>query len=356
MHLEYRFSGDKKPASFKAATYGLIFYLHFKRKMLLKRPKADIWYATETGSSKRYAENIAKILSSTHDLKVSNMKDIQMSNLQNSIANDALVIFVVSTFGNGDPPADARKFTFNLEQMTKSANPLAKLNYAVFGLGSTSYENFCAYGKRLDKLLHELGGTRKAELGICDELTHPDKTYTEWAKVIGKVAGQSEDDIAKQTDTELMKEAPSKARQDFSSVLAKREIVGSAGIMILTFSFKNDSNFAFGAGDHIGIIPPPMTKGGERPRERWYSLASLPYPGTAGTTLFDLVVSQLKYSTSDGHERRGLCTGYLHDIPEGSEVFCRYREEFICLNKFLKVIYHCIDIYCTSIYLAKPCS
>ena len=329
MHLEYKFPGDKKHASFKAAVYGLIFYLHFKKNMLLKRPKADIWYATETGSSKRYAENVAKILSSSHDLKVSNMKDIQMPNLQNAIANGALVIFVVSTFGNGDPPSDARKFTFNLEKEPKSvANlspPLAKLNYAVFGLGSTAYENFCAYGKRLDRLLHELGGTRQAELGICDELTHPDKTYKEWAKVICKVAGQSEEDIAMQTDAELMKEVPNKAQRDFSSVLAKREIVGSAGTMILTFSFKNDSNFAFGAGDHIGISPPPLTEGGESPRERWYSLASLPYPGPDGTTLFDLVVSQLKYTTRDGNERRGLCTSYLHDIPEGSEVSCRYR-------------------------------
>ena len=148
--------------------------------MLLKRPKADIWYATETGSSKRYAENIAKILSSSHDMKVSNMKDIQLSNLQNSIANDALVIFVVSTFGNGDPPSDARKPTFNLENLSKSAHcdTLAKLNYVVFGLGSTAYENFCAYGKRLDKLLCELGGTRIHQLGICDGLTHPDKTYS----------------------------------------------------------------------------------------------------------------------------------------------------------------------------------
>ena len=305
--------------------------------MLMKRPKANIWYATETGSSKRYAENVAKILSSSHDLTVSNMKDIQMPNLQNSIANDALVIFVVSTFGNGDPPSDARKFTFNLEKIPKTVGvlspPLANLNYAVFGLGSTAYENFCAYGKRLDKLLHGLGGTRMAELGICDELTHPDKTYKDWAKIICKVAGQSEEDIAMQTGTELMIEAPNKARKDFCSVLVKREIVGSAGTMILTFSFKNDSKFVFGAGDHIGIIPPPITEGEERPRERWYSLASLPYQGKDGTTLFDLVVSQLRYNTADGCERRGLCTSYLHDVPEGSEIHCRYRWDRICLNE-----------------------
>ena len=34
-------------------------------------------------------------------------------------------------------------------------------SYAVFGLGSTAYEHFCAYGKRLDLLLQDLGGTRQ---------------------------------------------------------------------------------------------------------------------------------------------------------------------------------------------------
>ena len=34
-------------------------------------------------------------------------------------------------------------------------------SYAVFGLGSTAYEHFCAYGKRLDMLLQDLGGTRQ---------------------------------------------------------------------------------------------------------------------------------------------------------------------------------------------------
>ena len=47
---------------------------------------------------------------------------------------------------------------------------------------------------------------RKAELGTCDELTHPDKTYKEWAKAIARVAGQSEDDISKHiAGVELMK-------------------------------------------------------------------------------------------------------------------------------------------------------
>ena len=40
-------------------------------------------------------------------------------------------------------------------------NNFLSSSYAVFGLGSTAYEHFCAYGKRLDELLLNLGGTRK---------------------------------------------------------------------------------------------------------------------------------------------------------------------------------------------------
>ena len=84
--------------------------------------------------------------------------------------------------------------------------------------------------------------------------------------------------------------AHNKTRQDFLATLARREFFGTSGIMILSFQFKvcnlifnivryyytgavfhfkNAANFDFGAGDHIGILPPPLKKGGEKPRERW---------------------------------------------------------------------------------------
>ena len=40
-------------------------------------------YYTSILYTARYAENIAKILSSSHDLKVSNMKDIDINHLKN---------------------------------------------------------------------------------------------------------------------------------------------------------------------------------------------------------------------------------------------------------------------------------
>ena len=53
-------------------------------------------------------------------------------------------------------------------------------SFAVLGLGSTSYNQFCAFGKFVDMTFHELGGTRLLPLVCADELNNQEKTVETW--------------------------------------------------------------------------------------------------------------------------------------------------------------------------------
>lgn len=54
--------------------------------------------------------------------------------------------------------------------------------FAVFGLGSSAYPNFCAFGKYIDTILGELGGERINKLGTGDELCGQEQSFNSWSK------------------------------------------------------------------------------------------------------------------------------------------------------------------------------
>ncbi|MEM9844188.1 MAG: flavodoxin domain-containing protein, partial [Pseudomonadota bacterium] len=79
----------------------------------------------------------------------------------------AHVTIVVSTFGEGEPPDNAARFFSELMAEDCPALP-ATLNYAVCGLGDTSYADFNKCAADIDTRLCELGATRVADLVKCD--------------------------------------------------------------------------------------------------------------------------------------------------------------------------------------------
>jgi sulfite reductase (NADPH) flavoprotein alpha-component len=76
------------------------------------------------------------------------------------------VLIFVSTWGEGDPPERAAGFYKAL--MATDAPRFDGLQFAVLGLGDTSYEQFCKMGKDFDQRLQELGATRIVDRIDCD--------------------------------------------------------------------------------------------------------------------------------------------------------------------------------------------
>ncbi len=75
-------------------------------------------------------------------------------------------LFVVSTFGEGQAPDQARGFAHALEQAELS---LADLRFAVLALGNRQYAQFCAFGQRLQASLLQFGASPLQPLTpVCD--------------------------------------------------------------------------------------------------------------------------------------------------------------------------------------------
>lgn len=64
------------------------------------------------------------------------------------------ILFIVSTFGEGEPPDSARSFE---RRMRAAGESLAHLEYAVLALGDKHYVKFCGFGLALDHWLQNRG-------------------------------------------------------------------------------------------------------------------------------------------------------------------------------------------------------
>ena len=124
--------------------------------------KITIAYGTETGNSKSLASSFAsKAKKAGINAKLVDLSQYRMNDLQ----KEEYFITVVSTHGDGDPPAAAKKF---FDHIHANGFKLEKMNYGVLALGDSSYPLFCKTGEQIDLQLHKMGAQRLAPLQKCD--------------------------------------------------------------------------------------------------------------------------------------------------------------------------------------------
>lgn len=105
------------------------------------------------------------------------------------LANLDVAILIASTWGDGQPPIDAR--TFYNAVTAPDAPPLPDLSYGVLALGNKTYRDYCACGRGLDEALARRRATRLLERVDCDQwLRAP---FEAW---LDRVADKIEDLVA----------------------------------------------------------------------------------------------------------------------------------------------------------------
>ncbi|MBO9683814.1 MAG: flavodoxin domain-containing protein, partial [Flavisolibacter sp.] len=124
--------------------------------------KITIAFGTETGNSKRLASSFAaKAKKAGINAKVVDLNQYRLTDLQ----KEEYFITVVSTHGDGEPPAAAKKF---FDHIHANGSKLEKMNYGVIALGDSSYPLFCKAGEQVDLQLSKMGAQRLLPLQKCD--------------------------------------------------------------------------------------------------------------------------------------------------------------------------------------------
>jgi sulfite reductase (NADPH) flavoprotein alpha-component len=163
--------------------------------------KITITYGTETGNSKKLAsEFAAKAKKSGINAKVVSLDQYRL----NDLSKEEYFLTIMSTHGEGEPPAAAKKF---YDHIHNNIVKLEKLKFAVLALGDTSYPLFCKAGEDVDHQLNRLGGKLIIDLKKCDT-DYENEADTWFAQVLHALNGNDNGKAAVQNSIAVVTKKP----------------------------------------------------------------------------------------------------------------------------------------------------
>jgi sulfite reductase (NADPH) flavoprotein alpha-component len=225
--------------------------------------RLSIVYGSQTGNAKRVAAQLAS-RSEAAGLPVRLLRADAYP--QRDLAQERHLLLVISTQGDGEPPDDARGL---FEFITgKRAPKLPALQFAVLGLGDSSYPQFCTIGRRLDARLAELGATRFSAFGEADvEIEAVATPWTEQALDRVRELLKQVGPPARATPLHAVPSRIAYSREQpfAATVLANQRIVGrdsGRDVRHVELSLEG-SGLHYQPGDALGVWPrnPPALVG-----------------------------------------------------------------------------------------------
>lgn len=95
---------------------------------------------------------------------------------------DKLSIFLMATYGEGEPTDNAAKFVKWLKEEEEEVpeGALSSVRYSVFGLGNRQYEHYNRMGKLTDKQLAKFGAQRVFQYGEGDDDGTLEEDFEQW--------------------------------------------------------------------------------------------------------------------------------------------------------------------------------
>jgi sulfite reductase (NADPH) flavoprotein alpha-component len=124
---------------------------------------ATVLYGSQTGHAEHLPTELAARL---NESRVQTRLCSASAYPKRELKDERLLLVIISTHGDGDPPDNARDL---LEFLSSRRAPhLESLQYAVLALGDSSYPQFCHVGRQVDARLEVLGGRRVLPLAEAD--------------------------------------------------------------------------------------------------------------------------------------------------------------------------------------------
>ncbi|VVD90889.1 Sulfite reductase [NADPH] flavoprotein alpha-component [Pandoraea cepalis] len=150
-------------------------------------------------------------------------------------------LFIVSTFGDGEPPDSARRFA---QQLMNRAMALPTLRFAMLSLGDSHYDRFCGFGRKLDGWLRAQGGVAAFEPIEVDR--GDPGAWVRWQDRLGEWFGHP-----------LAASKPHDGPRFQPWTLVERDLLnpGSAGLPAFHLAFTPPSGVQWMAGDRVDVRP-----------------------------------------------------------------------------------------------------
>lgn len=143
------------------------------KKMEESGKNCVIFYGSQTGTAEDYASRLAKEGKSKFGLAtmVADLEDYDYENLD-AVPEDKVVMFVLATYGEGEPTdnaVDFYEFITGEDISFSEKSDLSNLNYVAFGLGNNTYEHYNSMVRNVSKALDKLGAHRIGDAGEGDD-------------------------------------------------------------------------------------------------------------------------------------------------------------------------------------------
>ncbi|XP_043859610.1 NADPH--cytochrome P450 reductase [Dromiciops gliroides] len=256
----------------------------FVEKMKKTGRNIVVFYGSQTGTAEEFANRLAK---DAHRYGMRGMaadpEEYDLADLSSlpEIEN-ALAVFCMATYGEGDPTDNAQDF---YDWLQETDADLSGVKYAVFALGNKTYEHFNAMGKYVDNRLEQLGAQRIFELGLGDDDGNLEEDFITWreqfwpavcehfgVEATGEESSIRQYELVVHTDENMNKvytgemgrlksyenqKPPFDAKNPFLATVTTNRKLNQGGerhLMHLELDISN-SKIRYESGDHVAVYP-----------------------------------------------------------------------------------------------------
>lgn len=142
-----------------------------------------IGYASQSGMAQQLANHSAlQLKQAGFSVTLAELNQLTQHQLQQY----QKALFVVSTYGEGEPPDNASQF-YQLAQQWQ--HNLQQLEYAVLALGDRSYQQFCAFGHWLHSWLAQSQAKALQPLLELDSTHRQSPALSHWQQLLVQISG-----------------------------------------------------------------------------------------------------------------------------------------------------------------------